>query len=290
MKAKKYILGLLGMALLFTGCDPEVGSKPSIGDAPSVDDIKFTMTPSAEDPNTIQFDFTSDLISPYWAITKLDGSVMSTNKRSFSLKYMWAGEYDGSIQAYGRGGLSDPKSFKVSVAANDPIIYLLTGKDTPKVWIWDSSVQGHLGCGEPSTTTPNWWSAGPNELKGRGIYDDELTFNLNATRSYSLKANNDIYVNESAAKTMAPDLYPNGSTVAVTVPYTQPAGQTWFMDRDADGKLYLTFSGKGFPSYVASPDVLGNVRYEILELTETTLQLQWKGSGINWYMRFKVKQ
>lgn len=290
MKAKKYILGLLGMALLFTACEPEVGSKPSIGDAPSVEDIKFTMTPNAEDPNTIQFDFTSELISPYWAITKLDGSIMSTNKRSFSLQYMWAGEYDGSIQAYGRGGLSAPKAFKVSVPNNDPLIYLLTGAGTPKVWVWDSSVQGHLGCGEPSTSTPNWWSAGPNELNGRGIYDDELTFILNSARDYSLKANNNIYVNESAAKTMAPDLYPTGSDVAVTVPYTQPAGQTWFMDRDADGKLYLTFTNKGFPSYVAHPDVLGDVRYEILELTETTLQLQWKGSGINWYMRFKVKQ
>ncbi|MBF0577473.1 hypothetical protein [Dysgonomonas sp. GY617] len=290
MKAKKYILGLLGMALFFTACDPDVGDKPGIGNAPSVDDIKFTMTPSAQDANTIQFDFTSDLISPYWAIKKLDGSVMSTNKRSFSMKYMWAGEYDGSIQAFGRGGLSEPKAFKVSVPNNDPIIYILTGKDTPKVWIWDSSVAGHLGCGEPSTTTPNWWSAGPNELKGRGIYDDELTFILNSTRDYSLKTNNDIYVNEAAAKTMAPDLFPNGSDVAVTVPYTQPKGQTWFMDRDADGKLYLTFSNKGFPSYVAHPDVLGNVRYEILELTENTLQLQWKGSGINWYMRFKVKQ
>lgn len=289
MKARKYILGFFGIALLFTACEPEVGSKPSIGDAPSVDDIHFTMTPTAEDPNTIQFDFTSDLISPYWAITKLDGSVMSTNKRTFSLKYMWAGEYDGSVQAYGRGGLSEPKTFKVSVATNDPIIYLLTGKDTPKVWIWDSSVQGHLGCGEPSTTTPNWWSAGPNELKGRGIYDDELTFTLNEKRDYVLNAHNDIYVNESAAKTMAPDLYPEGSTVAVTVAYTQPAGQTWFMDRDAEGKLYLTFSGKGFPSYVANPDALG-ARYEVMELTENTLQLQWKGSGINWYMRFKVKQ
>lgn len=289
MKARKYILGFLGIALLFTSCEPEVGSKPSIGDAPSVDDIHFTMTPTAEDPNTIQFDFTSDLISPYWAITKLDGSVMSTNKRTFSLKYMWAGEYDGSVQAYGRGGLSEPKTFKVSVATNDPIIYLLTGKDTPKVWIWDSTVQGHLGCGEPSTTTPNWWSAGPNELKGRGIYDDELTFTLNEKRDYVLNAHNDIYVNESAAKTMAPDLYPEGSTVAVTVAYTQPAGQTWFMDRDAEGKLYLTFSGKGFPSYVANPDALG-ARYEVMELTENTLQLQWKGSGINWYMRFKVKQ
>lgn len=289
MKAKKYILGLLGMALLFTACDPDVGDKPSIGNPPSVEDIKFTMTPSTEDPNTIQFDFTSDLISPYWALKKLDGSVLSTNKRSFALKYMWAGEYDGSIQAYGRGGLSDPKSFKVSVPHNDPLIYTLTGTGTPKVWVWDSSVQGHLGCGEPTATTPNWWSAGPNELAGRGIYDDELTFILNSARDYSLKTNNDIYVNESAAKTMAPDLFPNGSDVAVTVPYTQPTGQTWFMDRDADGNLYLTFSGKGFPSYVAHPDALG-ARYEILELTDTTLQLLWKGSGINWYMRFKVKQ
>lgn len=290
MKVYNKIIGLFAIGLLFTACDPDVEDKVSIGNPPTTDDIKFTMTPDAEDPNTIKFDFTSDLISPYWALGRIDGTVLSTNKRSFSLKYMWAGEYKSTIQAYGKGGLSDAKEFNVSIPKNDPLINVLTGGNTPKVWVLDSSVQGHLGCGEPTTSTLNWWSAGPNELQDKGIYDDELTFMLNAKRDYILNNHNDIFVNESAAQTMAPDLYPDGSKVAVKVPYTQPTGQTWFMDRDVEGKLYIKFTNKGFPSYVANPDVLGDVRYEVLELTETTLYLQWKGSGINWYMRFKVKQ
>lgn len=295
MKKYKYILCLLSLSLMFSACSPDEGSKPDIGGIPQSTDIRYSAHALAEDPNSIEFIFENEGASPYWSLISATGEATHKTDRRFVYKYLWAGDYEVNIQMYNKGGLSDPQTFPIKIAQNSEDIYKdkdlinLTGGKTQKIWVWDKDVAGHLGCGEASGSTPNWWSAAPNEQKDKDIYDDELSFVLSKYYTYNLVTHGKILVNETAAEIMDPVHYPHGSEVAVVVDYTQPEKQSWSLTND-EGKLYLQFSSKAFPSYVANPDALGG-KYEVIELTESTLYLKWKGNGngINWYFRFKVK-
>jgi hypothetical protein len=267
--------------------------KFDIGDKPSIDQIEYSATSLEDAPGTIHFSFTGKLLSPFWTIEKPDGSYLVSNKRDFTVKYSMAGEYKGAIQAYGQGGLSDSIHFTFNVPENDELVSKLTGLDNQKVWIWDSTKKGHL-TGVYTDPLGQWegqWITEPNELSALKIYDDELSF-LPGNNSYLLKANGYVYVESSALSTMDPVNYPNGGSVGVAVAYTQPAEQKWAVYQNDAGKLFLSFSGGGFPSYVASPKALG-AEYEIIELTDNTLHLYWKVEAedviTGWHYHFKVK-
>lgn len=276
------------ICMLLTGICVACGDSYELGDVPDTGDLQYTVTPSTENPNVINFNFKSDGMSPFWSITKPDGQVMTSSKRNFSLTYLMAGDYTGILRGYGHGGLSDSLAFKFNVPKNDSRIWLLSGKDGNKKWIWDSDNAGHLACGSIKSDGPDWWITVPNELNQLKTYDDELNFSLTDYK-YNLDAHGYVYVDPSALSTMDPVHYPNGGKKGVPVAYTQPDNQKWSV-YERDGKLYLSFSNGGFPSYVAGPKALG-AEYEVLVLTEEELYLKWNDTAneTSWYYRFKAK-
>ena len=290
MKKNAIIIGCLLLAVL-QSCKEERFDILSKG-RPSVEGIIYSVAPLEDSPNTIRFSFSDDnkLVSPIWKIEKPDGTFLNSTKRDFTMKYLIQGEYNGFIRVFGQGGLStDSVGFKFYVTESDSLIWKLTGKDGQKVWIWDSTVAGHLACGWVSSESPDWWITEPNELRNLQIYDDEMRFLPDKT--YLLEAHGYIYVNESALSVMDPINYPNGGSIAAAVAYTPPKGQQWSMYQNEDGTLCLSFSEGAFPSYVASPEVLLGTDYEVLELTNDILYLRWKDWSVetSWYYRFKVK-
>ena len=62
----------------------------------------------------------------------------------------------------------------VKVATPEELLAGIDGKG--KVWVMDSSVKGHLGCGSTAANPVEWWSANPDEKAGFGMYDNTLTF------------------------------------------------------------------------------------------------------------------
>lgn len=290
----KKILNILFAALItigFFACDPQEAKVKDLGDVVATEDIKVTITEDAEASNLYHFQLTTPAC--IGGIFKGADAGIDYTGMKFSQKIRWAGDYQIQVQVYNKAGISEAKTITLNVAQNDPAMYddknlmNLTGGDAGKVWVVDSTVGGHIGCGPTDASTPSWWSANPNELADRNIYDDELSFVLSKESDYKLVTNGKIFVNESAVQTMDPVGYPNGSSVAVVVNYTQPSGQTYTLMEEGS-KLYIKFSDKGFPSYVANPSALG-ARYEVTELTENTMHLKWIGSGIIWYYKFKVK-
>lgn len=284
---------ILASSILFA-CDPSDGDKVKVGPAPTADEIAYAVKVSESNPNIVEFNFENQKATPYWIFTMLTGSEETSIDRSFTKKFVWAGDYQASIQMYDRGGLSEPKTFTINIAQTDPEVCtdrknvaLTGGCESKKTWVWDAATPGHLGCGSPDVNVPDWYSAAANEKVGTGLYDDELVFELSAQSSFNLLAHDSILVNESAAKTMDPINYPDGATANVTVAYKQPLGQTWTFVSNGE-KEYIQFGEGAFPSYVANPDALGG-KYEILELTDKILYLRWANNNIAWYYRFKIK-
>lgn len=280
---KQFILILL-IALgvsTFLSCEDDY----QLGSQPTLDNVKYSATPDAESPNVIHFAFDTDGLTPFWRIERPDGTMFTSNKRKFSITYMIKGEYDGILQVYGRGGASDSLNFKFTVPNSEPIIELLTGTDAQKIWVWDANTLGHLACGWIYSELPDWWILEPNELVGKGLYDDELSF-MTEGRIYKLDAHGDVYVDGSATEVMNP----NGGG-ALTVPYEQPEGETWSLEQNDKGEMFLSFSGHGFPSFVGGPKARG-AKYKVLELSENKLSLRWDDvdTETSWFYNFIVKR
>jgi hypothetical protein len=270
---------LCGLLILSTCIACEDDYKPE--EQPSTNEIKYSVTPDAANPNIIHFSFTSDNMSPYWSITKPDGTIMNSSKRDFSIKYFMAGEYDATIQAYGAGGLSEAIAFKFTVPENDPMIYKLSGNQGDKIWVWDSKTDWHLANGGDGWS----WGFDANDMANFEIYDDELNFSL-TDYNYILNAHGYVYVDPSVVGIVG-SAHPSKTNV---VSYIQPENQTWAIYENDNGQLYLSFSNEGFPSFAAGPGALG-ADYEILELTDDILYLRWNDvAGEAWWdYRFKVK-
>lgn len=280
MKKYLYIVLLLLGTGTFYSCEADY----TLDARPTLDGVNYSVTPDTESPNVIHFSFDTDGLSPFWRIERPDGSMLTSSERNFSIAYMIKGEYSGILQAYGQGGVSDSLRFEFTVPNSEPLIELLTGSDTQKVWVWDHNTRGHLAVGWLYSEEPDWWILEPNELAGEGLYDDELSF-LTENSAYKLEANGDVYIDPSASGVMNP-----GGGGSLTVAYNQPAGETWSLEQNSDGQLFLTFSGRGFPSFVGGPKALGG-RYKVLELSENKLSLRWDDidNETSWFYNFIVK-
>jgi hypothetical protein len=74
---------------------------------------------------------------------------------------------------------------------------LLAGTDAKgKVWVMDSSVKGHLGCGSTAANPVEWWSANPDEKAGFGMYDNTLTFFPDGKYVFDSGEDGNIYANK----------------------------------------------------------------------------------------------
>src|SRR5690606_6064179 len=119
---------------------------------------------------------------------------------------------------------------------------------------------GHMGVGPAGASTPEWWQAPSNDKAGEGLYDDEMTFNLNNNFAYTYNNNGNTFVNGSNAAGL-------GGTAGndYTLAYTPPSNLTWSIAEE-DGKSYLTISNGGFIGYYT-----GVSKYQILALSENEL-------------------
>jgi len=156
---------------------------------------------------------------------------------------------------------------------------LLAGTDPAgKVWVMDSETAGHLGCGPDGSNPGGWWSAGPNEKAGFGMYDDELTFCPDGTYYFSPGADGKIYVNKDVTDLLG-----------------SPASEDVDIDFEAQTSTY-DFDGETikFPAgivigYVPNNAWLSDATFHVTEITETTLVGYTVTDGIAWQYKFRAR-
>ena len=148
----KKLLILLSFTALCLACSK---AEYSLGDIPSNENTDYSVTPEKEHPNMIRFRFNEQGVSPFWKVRKPDGSYVESSSRDFTLRYYMKGEYDGTLQVYGGGGVSEPIAFTFRVTENDPIVALLKGSGEQKDWEWTYAVDNHFGEGSSSTRVPD---------------------------------------------------------------------------------------------------------------------------------------
>jgi hypothetical protein len=280
MKNIKYLpkfLGLAALTLVMFACEPQMDDDIDLGLSPNVEDIEYSVT--FDESGTGVFEVTTPKVVGVWYFPTSDPTKFETKTGNrVSKSYSKRGTYNVSLGAYNKAGFAEGKK-EISFEAPGAPLPDEAKSILDKTWMWDKETAGHIGNGPADATSAQWWVASPNEQDVK-LYDDELIFHTDG--SYTLNANGFVLCNEGAAHRFGVS-----ATQSVLVPYTQPAGQEWYIAKEGD-KMFLTFGGDGFPSYIPG-DNWGSFKYEILELTETTLHIKIAFDWGAFFMRFKAQ-
>ncbi|QCR23297.1 PKD domain-containing protein [Pontibacter sp. SGAir0037] len=278
-------LAILLMLASFAACTPD-DNEFTLGPTPTSEMVQFSTTPSTGNPNIIEFkNETPGTIKAIWDFG--NGSTGEGNQ--VSNPYPVQGNYTVKLTVFTKDGYTS-NTKTVSIASTDVTMLnredynFLTGgasNTTGKTWVIDKDFVGHMGVGPIASATPDWWQAPANDKAGQGLYNDEMTFNLNGF-AYTYDNKGDTFVNGGNAA----GLGGTNQTDDYTLNHTPPANMVWSMVEEG-GKKYLVISQRGFIAYYT-----GSSRYEVLKLTENELYLKTTdaaNAANGWWLRLIPK-
>ena len=250
--------------------------------------------------NYVTFSIENQGMVPMWIFGEelIDGKA---NKKyaytgnGVSLRFRDAGAHSVEVKAYNANGISQGsvvKTFTLENTYRDPFdaskyVTFFAGS-TEKVWEWNSSVNGHFGCGEPGTEGLNWWSCGANEKADWGLYDDRMTFTKDGQYTYNPGEGGMVYVNKDSG--FGPEYNTNDGNDYLVPIQTYTVGYSFENEWNAAGieEVYLVLPEGANLSYIPNPEAIStNPRYRILEGTNTKkLALVNDNGGIAWKYEF----
>lgn len=299
MKIFKY-MALALAAVLSVGCMQEQFELDP-NKVPSASDLQVKIDVD-QATNYVTFSIENEGMVPMWLFgtEKIDGKA---NKKyaytgnGLKLRLRDAGEHSVEVKAYNAHGVSVgsvTKTFTLDNTYRDPFdpskyITFFAGS-TEKVWEWNSTVKGHMGCGEPGTDGTNWWSAGPDEKKDCGLYDDRLTFSADMKYTYNPGEGGTVYVNKDSG--YGTEHNPNdGNDYQVPIEgfTTDYSFENAWNDAGIE-EIYLVLPANTNLSYIPNPEAMAEPRYKLLEGTNTKkIALVHDNGAIAWKYEFIVE-
>jgi hypothetical protein len=195
----------------------------------------------------------------------------SSMRKELKLAAALAPNGDGTISWY--------YNFIPAVHVASPEELLAGTSAEGKVWVMDSASKGHLGCGESAANAAGWWSAGPEEKAGTGLYDDEITFYPGGKYVYSSGADGLMYINWGVTA-----IGPNPG-VEPDIDIEWPLTESTY---ELDGET-ITLAANTPMVYVPSDYVWENPVFHVTALTETSMTVVAENPGCYWQMIFKAR-
>lgn len=278
---------LSALAVLMAGCKPKsyMNDLPDLvpnTDASVVQALNPRALVDSEDPNMVHL-----------IMDEVDGWVgmwQVGNKRYTKAcvdhRFEFAGDYTVQASAYNKNGVTPSVEVHFTVEQTDEAVCVnanynaLTGGCDAldgKTWIL-SDQTGYYGLIDINTwlieyNSDYWWAA--ERGSHQGVYDDELTFVLDADMTYRHITNGQSGIDSNpfdcADYTAAWELVPENES--------------------RDGRLHLVLSGDGFLPPIPS-ECQGQHDYTVLVLNDTVLMTKIYKSGSNqaWVHKFVPKQ
>ena len=299
MKIFKY-MALALAAVVTMGCVQEY-MELDPNQVPSASDLQVKIDVDNQ-TNYVTFSVENQGVVPMWLFgdEKIDGKA---NKKyaytgnGLKLRLRDAGTHSVEVKAYNAHGVSVGSKvveFTLENTYRDPFdpskyITFFAGSDQ-KVWEWNSTVKGHMGCGEPGTDGTNWWSAGPDEKVDCGLYDDRLTFTKDMKYTYNPGEGGTVYVNKDSG--YGTEYNPNdGNDYQVPIEgYTTDYSFENAWNDAGIEEIYLVLPANTNLSYIPNPEAYAEPRFKLLEGTNTKkLALVHDNGGISWKYEFIIE-
>ncbi|MRG44976.1 hypothetical protein GFS24_07615 [Chitinophaga sp. SYP-B3965] len=210
----------------------------------------------------------------------LPALLTTNNEWTYKFSHTGTKKLTITVIASGKAGISSSNSTEIEIfrafVPNPALVTMLTNNGTKK-WRVDKDAGGHLGVSDAAVNIPAWWSAGPNEKAGLGIYDDEYTFSVTGN-TFSHKTNNDMFGQKQYFKDFDPTLTGEGD---FTLTGTKAADYTESFGYDGSPTTeIITFANKGHMGMY-----FGVHRYQVLERSATKMTLRCLQAPGAWYVK-----
>jgi len=259
----------------FTACSPDEFEGADPAGLPTAGGADFQMTVDQETNQMVATYTPSAGTYPVWII---DGASYST-LQEVGYTNTEAGTHTIELRIGNRNGISQAgvkKSFtfnetKVDWSAD---FRRITGKE----WRIDNKSPQHFGCGPVGTAGTEWWSAGADEKKAFGIYDDRITFtaetNKGGNYSYNAGADGLTYVNKGTK-------WANGASEDVDVTLGNQDATWNFEAKDwtnADGEAisgqkYVHLAANTAFPYISTDSQYADPLFRVEQLTASKMVL-----------------
>lgn len=110
-------------------------------------------------------------------------------------------------------------------------------------WTWESSSQGHMGCGDSIGNPTGWWSAPADNKAGCSMYDDLMTFGADGSYTFD-PVDGMTYMNQGVTA------YTAGTVV------DQPMGDDFRVTAEVQTGSYTYSTAGDYPNFTLSDQVL----------------------------------
>jgi hypothetical protein len=289
---KTAMLAALAMFLI-TACEPQEIDDYDLGAAPTAEDLNFTMEPSVESPNIIQFTNTSSV--PGVALWDF-GNGSEGKGQMPKAQYPLQGSYEIKMTLATSGGIASISKM-LEIEGNDmslfdhPLYTKLTGGIDAlegKTWVVDQYAAGALGVGPADSDNPDWWEDTANGKAGSSFYEQKYTFKQVGVEMI-WENQGYIYTNQAGADALAAKGYTdatlNPDVGDFDVAYQPNDSYTFALNIS---EMTLTLSDEAFISFYT-----GSSTYEILSIDEERMYLRNQSvvePGNVWYVKLVVEE
>jgi len=273
MRVNKYIFIGIMMAAI-AGCRPKNYELPELiqhTDASAVNQLHPRVATSDTNPNLMVF--TMDEVEGMVGVWFIGGKRYA--QPVVTRYYDFAGDYTAQAFAYDHNGTYPSVSISFNVKENDPYVCsnpvymaLTGGCECPdgKKWMLAEET-GYYGLGDIKSFEPDWWAA--ERGSHNGVYDDRITFVLNADKTYRHQTNG------------------TSGLDSQEIPYADYSS-SWNYYTDTKGLGHIELIGTGF--FPPQPsETQGVMDYTVCELNDSTLRLKVYASSSAtqaWFYKF----
>lgn len=301
-KFVKYIV-LLAATMLAVSCTPDYPTLDE-GNLPVASELDVVIDVD-QATNLVTFTLKNQGMTPMWIFPEEGKPDDISNKKKYSVtingytaRFRDAGDYSVEVKAYNYNGVSVGsviKEFTLENTYRDPFDqskYLnAVSNNSSQEWMWNSTVDGHFGCGGSVANPLEWWNCKAGEKEGVGLYDDRMTFDKDGNYTFNPGEGGTVYVNWGN-NTVYPGWSGNEND-DYQVAWEEYTSKYHFEQNWNDAgieEIYLVLEEGNNLSYIASQDELSNPRYLVVENKpadmKKKLNLVWAGTGIAWKKEF----
>lgn len=288
-------MAVLATSVMAFGCYPDVVT-PDAAQLPDAEAFDITIDVNQE-TNYVTFTLNNKGLVPMWIfgdqnVDKTANTRYAYTQNGISLRFREAGEHQVEVKAYNSAGVSQGSILKTFVLENDyrdpfdPSPYM---RKLAKEWVWNSTVDGHFGCG-PSTADPvSWWSCGANEKADWSLYNDTMTFTEDGKYLFNPGEDGKVYVNAGFS---ALGTSPDGADFLVDIAVyetTYTVENNW--NEAGVEEIWLVLPAGKNLSYIPNQHIYDNPRFLVTELSTKEVKLAAdnapNGDGtISWLYNF----
>ena len=289
MVKKVLPFALPALLTLTNACSPDEFSGADPNGIPTVSGVDFQITVDQENNQMVASYTPAEGTYPIWII---DGTSYST-LQEVGYKNSEAGTHTIELKLGNRNGFSQTSIAKTFTFNETKVDWSADFRRiTEKEWRFSNKEVAHLACGPVGGDGTGWWSAGPDEKKAFGMYDDRITFTADnrkgGTYNYSAGADGMTYVNTGTTK-----WGPSDADFDVAIGNQT---STWSFEvyewADADGKVstqtYIQLAPNTVFPYISSDAQYENPLFRIEQLTAKKLVLIYEApdNSIAWRFIF----